>query len=151
VHKQRYCLWLRRQDLAAVCLAAWAFTACGEAPNAPAADRVRPEYDKSGKLARLEYDRTGDGKVDTWGYMDGSRVVRVEIDEDGDGKVDRWEYHRPGTSRADPSGAPSDRPDKTVERIERATRRDGRVNRRCRFPTCRWRSIQWAAEPPTDG
>jgi hypothetical protein len=98
-------------------------------------DRLEPEYDKSGKLQKLQYDRNGDGRVDTWGYMDGARVVRVEVDENGDGAVDRWEFHRaasarpdrasPGTTAAAPAG-----PDKTVERIERATRFDGQVSRR---------------------
>ena len=73
---------------------------CGSATTTEAAAKkdVKSEYDQSGRLTRLTYDRNGDGKIDTWGYMDGSRVVRVEVDEDGDGKVDRWEYHK------DPSG-----------------------------------------------
>jgi antitoxin component YwqK of YwqJK toxin-antitoxin module len=103
---------------------------------------VKSEYDKSGRLTRLEYDRNGDGKIDTWGYMDGSRVVRVEVDEDGDGKVDRWEYHRDLTTTNDSktstgsSGSPgasavaSAGGDPTLERIERATKHDGKVSRR---------------------
>ena len=67
--------------------------------GAAAAERLRPGYDKaSGRLTRLEYDANGDGKTDTWGYMDGMRVVRVEVDEDGDGKIDRWEYHNGSAS-----------------------------------------------------
>src|SRR5262245_15080323 len=77
-------------------------TACGSASTTEAAARkdVKSEYDKSGRLTRLTYDRDGDGKIDAWGYMDGSRVVRVEVDENGDGQVDRWEYHTdpPGVS-----------------------------------------------------
>src|SRR5581483_5391158 len=95
-------------------------------PAAAAAERVRPTYDTaSGRLTRLEYDSNGDGKIDTWGYMDGMRVVRVEVDEDGDGKVDRWEFHnsQPG-GKVQPGGI-----DKTIERIERATRHDGKVSR----------------------
>src|SRR5947199_2393255 len=68
--------------------------------------RIQPEYDKSGKLQLLKYDANGDGKVDTWSYMDGARVVRIEIDKDEDGKIDRWEYYgadqrleKVGTSR----------------------------------------------------
>lgn len=98
-------------------------------------DRVHATFDKeSGRLTRLEADSNGDGKVDTWGYMDGMRVVRVEIDENGDGKVDRWEYHRSagqtaeGEGRAGRAGQDS-RPDKTIERVERATRFDGKVSR----------------------
>src|SRR6266487_457131 len=60
-------------------------------------ERVRPTFDKeTHRLTRLEADSNGDGKIDTWGYMDGMRVVRVEIDENGDGTVDRWEFHRQG-------------------------------------------------------
>jgi hypothetical protein len=104
-----------------------AAAACSRtAPRASASERIRPAYDKSsGRLTRLEYDSNGDGKIDTWGYMDGMRVVRVEVDEDGDGKVDRWEYHKNL-----PDGAPQPGGiDKTLERIERATRRDGKVSR----------------------
>ena len=92
-------------------------------------DRLEPEYDTSGKLQKLQYDRNGDGKVDTWGYMDGARVVRVEVDENGDGAVDRWEFHRHASGASTPGAGPAG-PDKTVERIERATRFDGQVSRR---------------------
>jgi hypothetical protein len=102
-----------------------------------------PHYDKEGRLTLLTYDRTGDGKIDTWGYMNGARVVRVEVDENADGKVDRWEYHRAdgcegaGCEGSGPPGRPAgsgvgamDTPEATIERIERATRHDGRVSRR---------------------
>jgi len=103
--------------------------ACGSAsgPAAEAKERIQAQYDQSGKLTHLTYDRNGDGKVDTWGFMDGTRVVRVDIDEDGDGKPDTWEYH---TEAAPAPGSASVGVDKTVERIERATHFDGRVNRR---------------------
>ena len=98
--------------------------------TAAAAERLRPAYDKaSGRLTRLEYDANGDGKIDTWGYMDGMRVVRVEVDEDGDGKIDRWEYH---SGSALPGGTQGS-VDKTIERIERATHHDGKVSRWERF------------------
>src|SRR5213082_3381403 len=69
---------------------------------------IEPVYDKlTGKLRLLKYDSDGDGKVDTWSYMDGARVVRIEFDKNEDGKIDRWEYYdanqrleRVGTSRA---------------------------------------------------
>jgi hypothetical protein len=102
-------------------------------PAAPAGtDRLKPTYDDTGKLQKLQYDRNNDGTIDTWGYMDGTRVVKVEVDENGDGIVDRWEFHR---SAAD-SGAAGTSPvaavsvDRSVERIERATRFDGKVSRR---------------------
>ena len=91
-------------------------------------DRIQPEYDSAGKLRKLDYDRNGDGTVDTWGYMDGTRVVRVESDENGDGTVDRWEFHRDraagGTRPPGPAAV-----DHSIERIERAVRFDGRVSR----------------------
>jgi hypothetical protein len=75
----------------------------------------------SGRLASLTYDRNKDGKVDTWATMDGPRVVRIDIDENGDGKIDRWEHYKPG------AGANAD---VVLERVDTATRRDGRISRR---------------------
>jgi hypothetical protein len=102
--------------------------------------RITPEYDKAtGKLQLLKYDSNGDGKIDTWSYMDGARVVRIEIDKDEDGKIDRWEYYGPdqkiekiGFSRAndgkeDAWSYPG--PDGTITRIEISTKRDGKVER----------------------
>jgi hypothetical protein len=107
---------------------------CSKAPAA--AETVRPSYNKEGRLTRLEYDSDGDGKIDTWGYMDGARLVRVEVDENGDGKIDRWEYHTQSTvdSRLSTVDSPVNRPasaaaDNTIDRIERATRLDGHVSR----------------------
>ena len=134
-------------------------SACSAPASQPAAKGdITPEYSSDGRLTRLSYDRNGDGKVETWGYMDGARVVRVEVDEDGDGAVDRWEYHSTegtGTGTdgtvlgAEVLGAGSGSgvlgsgfntrvqgsaaaltPDMTVERIERATRHDGKITRR---------------------
>jgi hypothetical protein len=122
-----------KRPLALTCAGALAAVAAGcQQPSSgvAAAERLRPGYDKaSGRLTRLEYDSNGDGKIDTWGYMDGMRVVRVEVDEDGDGKIDRWEYH----SGSAPSGVAQGSVDKTIERIERATQHDGKVSRWERF------------------
>jgi len=117
--------------------------ASAAASNATAAARaqVHPTYDaSSGVLTRLEADSDHDGKIDTWAYMDGTRVVRVEVDENGDGTVDRWEYHkavpegaavtRGGTVQASQAGLGGRGVvDNTIERIERATRHDGVVSR----------------------
>ena len=90
--------------------------------------RLTSKYDSSGKLEKLEYDRNNDGKPDTWGFMNGTRVVRVEVDENGDGVVDRWEFHRAdgGTSGTPGVTQPADR---TLEHVERATKFDGKVSR----------------------
>lgn len=54
-------------------------------------------YDKkTGRLEQLKYDSNGDGKFDTFSYMDGPSILRIEIDQDEDGKIDRWEYYGPG-------------------------------------------------------
>lgn len=136
-------------------LAALSLTACSPASSdAPAAQpaqpqgtaQLKPEYDDSGKLQKLEYDRDKDGKVDTWGYMDGARVVRVEVDENGDGKVDRWEFHR-ADAASGTSGAAAPGVDKTVERIERATKFDGTVSRREFFDN----GVLTKIEEDTDG
>ncbi len=109
-------------------------------------DRLEPLYDEGGKLQKLNYDRNGDGKVDTWGFMDGARVVRVEVDENGDDRVDRWEYHRQGAGMGQPDAALTG-PDKSVERIERATRLDGTVSRREFFDN----GLLTGVEEDTDG
>ena len=102
--------------------------------------RIEPVYDQqTGKLQLLRYDSDGDGKIDTWSYMDGTRVLRIEIDKDEDGKLDRWEYYgqnqkleRIGSSRAndgkiDTWSYPG--PDGSIARIEISTRHDGKMNR----------------------
>jgi hypothetical protein len=125
-----------------------------------ATEKVVPTYDKeTGSLTKLEADSDHDGLIDMWAYMDGARVVRVDVDENGDGTVDRWEFHEPppglpagqaahegsANGRSGREGEPPkpamprpvqlrrgglESPDKTIERIERATRRDGVVSRR---------------------
>lgn len=108
-----------------------ATTACGPDPDALARNRIAAEY-KDGRLAKLTYDRNGDGVPDTWGYMDGTHVLRVEVDENGDGKIDTWEFHKqgPGTEAPQSAEALLASPLKTVERVERSTKYDGKVTRR---------------------
>lgn len=53
-------------------------------------------YDqKTGKLTRITADLNHDGVIDTWTYMDGTKMLRVEQDLDQDGKIDRWTYTTP--------------------------------------------------------
>ena len=123
---------------APVLMAALAALSCSTEREA-AKKRITPEYDKNGKLQLLKYDSKGNGKVDTWSYMDGARVVRIEIDKDGDGTIDRWEYYGPdqklekvGLSR--PNDGKEDAwsfagPDGAIARIEVSTHRDGRIDR----------------------
>jgi hypothetical protein len=82
--------------LALVAAATLGIAAC-DGDEAQARKRIAPEYDKkTGKLTLLKYDSNGNGKVDTWSYMDGARVVRIEIDKDENGTIDRWEYYGDG-------------------------------------------------------
>jgi EF hand domain-containing protein len=158
-------LLARLAGVSALALVSIVATSCGPAAATTEAESgvkkdVKSEYDKSGRLTRLEYDRNGDGKIDTWGYMDGSRVVRIEVDEDGDGKVDRWEYHRDPKTTNDSNGATGSTAspgatgsastgggDPTLERIERATKHDGKVSRREYFEN----GLLARVEEDTDG
>src|SRR5262249_38869536 len=84
-------LWARNRSARIVRIRAVLFlvlpclaVGCGSADQ-----RIEPVYDgKTGKLQILKYDADGDGRFDTWSYMDGQRVVRIEIDQDEDGKID---------------------------------------------------------------
>jgi hypothetical protein len=103
-------------------------------------NKIEPTYNrKTGRLELLRYDSNGDGRFDTFSYMDGARIVRIEIDQDEDGRIDRWEYYGPdrrlekiGFSRAkdgvedawsffDAKGA--------LDRIEISTKRNHKVDR----------------------
>ncbi|MDO8632385.1 MAG: hypothetical protein Q7R41_18030, partial [Phycisphaerales bacterium] len=101
---------------------------------------IAPVYDKlTGKLQLLKYDSNRDGNVDTWSYMDGTRVLRIEIDKDEDGKLDRWEYYdaaqkleKAGMSRANDGKEDAwmyTGPDGSIARIDVSTKRDGKVTR----------------------
>lgn len=65
--------------------------AAGGSPAA-VADQPIAEYDRaSGCPRRLAFDITRNGRNDTVGLMDGTRVDRIELDLDKDGHVDRWD------------------------------------------------------------
>jgi hypothetical protein len=124
-----------------VCFLALAIMYAGcSSKRTEAEKRITPEYDKkTGKLQLLKYDSNGNGKVDTFSYMDGARVLRIEIDNDEDGKIDRWEYYGPdqkiekvGFSRLRDGKEDAwsyDGPDGSIVRIDVSTKRDGRVTR----------------------
>jgi hypothetical protein len=60
---------------------------------APQARTVVPSYDDyTRRLLQLGADQNGDGQLDQWTYLDGTRTLRGEADLDGDGRIDRWEY-----------------------------------------------------------
>ena len=60
---------------------------------APQQRRAVPSYDDfTGRLIQLSADQNGDGRIDQWTYLDGTRPVRGEADTDADGRIDRWEY-----------------------------------------------------------
>lgn len=98
---------------------------CSDLAGPPSDGRLQSEYDQAGHLSKLTYDRDGDGRIDTWAFMAGALVQRVEVDENGDGRVDRWDYHHPGPPSDSAAG-----PDRTLDRIERATKYQGQVTRR---------------------
>ena len=118
-----------------------AVVACQPDVGQPAGPRpVNMVYNKQTRnLERLDYDTKKSGKIDTWCYMDGTRLLRIEIDSDGDGKIDRWEYYGPdqklekvGMSRRNDGIVDAwafAAPDGTVARLEISTARDGKVTR----------------------
>jgi len=66
-------------------------SACGANP---ASETSKGEYDPvTGRLLSITYDRSGNGRIDTWTKMDGTRPVSSEIDTDEDGIIDRWEEY----------------------------------------------------------
>lgn len=128
--------------LAVAAILSFALISCNRQPSSTAGNggHLEPVYDKdSGRLSLLKYDSDGDGKIDTWSYMDGPRVVRIEIDKDEDGKIDRWEYYddqhhltKVGSSRANDGVEDSwsyPAADGSIERVEISTARDGKVTR----------------------
>lgn len=114
--------------------------ALGASCRSPESGKIGPVYDKlTGKLQLLKYDSNGNGKVDAWSYMDGTRVLRIEIDMDEDGNLDRWDYYdaeqkleKSGTSRANDGKEDAwmyAGPDGAIVRIDVSTKRDGKVTR----------------------
>jgi hypothetical protein len=122
-----------------------------------ARERITPEYDKTGRLQLLKYDSVGNGRVDTWSYMDGARVVRIEIDTNHDDRIDRWEYYdinqkleKVGSSRRDDGIVDAwsfANADGGLDRIEISTARTGAVDRTEYYR----REVMVRAEEDSDG
>lgn len=101
--------------------------ACRQPAAAPAADKPNAIYNKqTGKLEQLTSDRDGDGKIDTWAYMDGARLLRIEVDRSGDGKPDRFEHYADSATGRGSLGDPR----AGLERVEEADGPTDRITRR---------------------
>ncbi len=102
------------QNGAAVRRASMLLLTAACACSSEAETNIEPVYDAAtGRLELLKYDSRGQGRVDTWSYMNGSRILRIEMDRDGDGTIDRWEYY-------DATGA--------LEKVGYSRANDGRVD-----------------------
>lgn len=98
------------------------------------------EFDgDTGRLHRVEFDATHDGRNDAISHMDGTVVRRIEVDLDENGRTDRWDFYGPdrrldsvGFSRLN-NGVMDARayysPDAKIDRINISTEQDGRFNR----------------------
>jgi hypothetical protein len=127
-------------------LLAFVSTACGPAEPPPPEQAIIPAYDEqTGRLERLTSDRNGDGKIDTWAYMDGPRLEHVELDRDGDEIPDRWEYYQ--TPAGGASGADSAPGTPVIVRAEERRGPDQPVTRQEFFE----RGILQRVEEDTDG
>jgi hypothetical protein len=134
------------REVLCVCAVTTLLCAACEEPPDPRRTNFRVERgnvvaqydDKTGRMKRLEVDTNKNGKMDTWTYMDGTRIDRIEIDRDEDDKIDRWEYYtdnkmvRVGTStRGD--GVVDEwafqGPNGVVSRVETDVDRDGRIDK----------------------
>jgi len=128
--------------LVALCLLA---SACDSTPDPRQTnfivkkDYVTARYDdKSGRLKKLEVDLNKNGVMDTWQYMDGTRVDRIEIDKDENGKIERWEHYKDGKLESVGSSSRGDGvedewafpgPTGILLRVEADTDRDGKVDK----------------------
>jgi hypothetical protein len=99
------------------------------------------KYDpKTGKLTKLDFDQNKNGRMDSFSYMDGTRMIRIEMDQDEDGKIDKWEYYD-ANNKIEKVGS-SSRDDEVQDtfaypdaegflaRVEFDTDRDGAIDKR---------------------
>ena len=98
------------------------------------------EYDpKTGRLQKLVFDYTRNGRNETTSYMDGTRIIRVELDLDENGHAERWDFYghdrriaKVGLASRNDGVMDSQAyyaADGTVARIEISSRRDGVFDR----------------------
>ena len=74
-----------------------ACSACGDPDRERLKATTKATYDeRTGRLKELTSDANGNGRIDTWTEMDGSRPIRSRIDRNEDGRMDRWEYYGDG-------------------------------------------------------
>ena len=72
-------------------------SACGNPDRERLKATTKATYDeRTGRLKELTSDANGNGRIDTWTEMDGSRPIRSRIDRNEDGRMDRWEYYGAG-------------------------------------------------------
>ena len=110
---------------------------CSPAPVRPS---LNAEYDPaSGRLRLLSHDADGDGTLDTFMHMDGTRLIRIEHDPDGDGVINRWDFfteertvEKVGLSSADDGIMDWQAfyaPDGSLTRLAISTKRNGTFDR----------------------
>lgn len=87
-------LLLRTARTSIIGLLVAGISACADPAKEQASATVHPTYDKTtGRLKELTYDANGNGRIDTWTEMDGTRPLRSRLDTNEDGKIDRWEEY----------------------------------------------------------
>lgn len=71
-----------------------ACAACSDPERERLKATTKPTYDeRTGRLKELTSDANGNGRIDTWTEMNGSRPVQSRADRNEDGRIDRWEYY----------------------------------------------------------
>ena len=84
----------RAATLAALAFGVAAAGACSDPERARLESTTKATYDeRTGRLRELTSDANGNGRIDTWTEMDGTRPVRSRSDRNEDGRDDRWEYY----------------------------------------------------------
>ena len=126
----------------ALLVALAALAACGPSPEQQRLrDTTKATYDKAtGRLERLTYDANKDGVIDTWTYMDGTKVLRSEIDKTRTARStagrttattgrrwSRWPSPRPTTASRARGCIPV--PTARPRAPEISTRSDGKIDR----------------------